>query len=376
MTTEMVRLERCTKSYGSITALAEIDLAIAKGEFVTLLGPSGSGKTTLLNLIAGMVAPSTGRIFIDGKDATDLPPSRRGLGMVFQNYALMPHMTVFDNIAFPLRVRKLPRAEIKRKVAEVLEIVQLPQVAGRKPRELSGGQQQRISLARCIVYNPAIILMDEPLGALDKKLREDMQLEIKRLHRELGITMLYVTHDQEEALVMSDRIVLLTGGRVAQIGTPDELYHQPQSAFVANFLGQSNLLEGHVEDHGPPVRVRTADGLALRTQPPGLEHTPALQVGESVSVMVRPENVMIATGSDAGGGTENTVDGTVSESITLGGVVRHYVTGPGGRTFVSLEFNRPGLRLLDKGTPVRLSWRAIDMRLLRSRGETRRAERG
>jgi putative spermidine/putrescine transport system ATP-binding protein len=366
MTIEMVRLERCTKRYGGVTALAEIDLAIAKGEFVTLLGPSGSGKTTLLNLIAGMVTPSTGRIFINGKDATELPPSRRGLGMVFQHYALMPHMTVFDNIAFPLRVRRLPRAEITRKVAEVLEIVQLPQVAGRKPRELSGGQQQRISLARCIVYNPAIILMDEPLGALDKKLREDMQLEIKRLHRELGITMLYVTHDQEEALVMSDRIVLLSGGRVAQIGTPDDLYHRPQSRFVADFLGQSNLLEGRVEDHGPPVRIRTADGLMLRSEPLPSEPVTAFQVGESVSVMVRPENVTIATRTDAMGQSENTVDGTVAESITLGGVVRHYVTGPGGRTFISVEFNRPGLRLLEKGTPVRLAWRAVDIRILKS----------
>jgi putative spermidine/putrescine transport system ATP-binding protein len=359
MTIAMVRLERCAKNYGAVTALQEIDLTVAKGEFVTLLGPSGSGKTTLLNLIAGMVAPSAGRIFIDGKDATDLRPSRRGLGMVFQNYALMPHMTVFDNIAFPLRVRKLPRAEIRRKVAAVLEMVQLPQVADRKPRELSGGQQQRISLARCIVYNPAIILMDEPLGALDKKLREDMQLEIKRLHRELGITMLYVTHDQEEALTMSDRIVLLTGGRVAQAGTPDELYHRPISTFVANFLGHSNLLEGRVEERGPPVRVRTSDAREFLAQP-GAE----VQPGQSVSVMVRPENVVITAASDATDEMENTIEGTVNESLILGGVIRHYVAIPDGRVFVSVELNRPGLRVFDKGGKVRLGWRAIDMRTL------------
>jgi putative spermidine/putrescine transport system ATP-binding protein len=359
MTTAMVRLERCAKNYGAVTALQEIDLTVAKGEFVTLLGPSGSGKTTLLNLIAGMVAPTAGRIFIDGKDATDLRPSRRGLGMVFQNYALMPHMTVFENIAFPLRVRKLPRAEIKRKVAEVLEMVQLPQVADRKPRELSGGQQQRISLARCIVYNPAIILMDEPLGALDKKLREDMQLEIKRLHRELGITMLYVTHDQEEALTMSDRIVLLTGGRVAQAGTPDELYHRPISTFVANFLGHSNLLEGRVEAPGPPVRVRTSDAREFLAQP-GTE----VQPGQRVNVMVRPENVVIAAASDATDEMENTIEGTVNESLILGGVIRHYVAIPDGRIFVSVELNRPGLRVFDKGSKVRLGWRAIDMRTL------------
>jgi putative spermidine/putrescine transport system ATP-binding protein len=366
MTTAMVRLERCAKNYGAVTALQEIDLTVAKGEFVTLLGPSGSGKTTLLNLIAGMVAPSAGRIFIDGKDATDLRPSRRGLGMVFQNYALMPHMTVFDNIAFPLRVRKLPRAEIRRKVTAVLEMVQLPQVADRKPRELSGGQQQRISLARCIVYNPAIILMDEPLGALDKKLREDMQLEIKRLHRELGITMLYVTHDQEEALTMSDRIVLLTGGRVAQAGTPDELYHRPISTFVANFLGHSNLLEGRVEERGPPVRVRTSDAREFLAQP-GAE----VQPGQSVSVMVRPENVVITAVSDVTDEMENTIEGTVNESLILGGVIRHYVAIPDGRVFVSVELNRPGLRVFDKGNKVRLGWRAIDMRTLAANaGET------
>jgi putative spermidine/putrescine transport system ATP-binding protein len=358
---EMVRLERCAKSYGSVTALSEIDLAIPRGEFVTLLGPSGSGKTTLLNLIAGMIAPTSGRIFIGGKDATAMPPSKRDIGMVFQNYALMPHMTVFDNIAFPLRVRKLPRAEIKRKVMDVLDLVQLPEVAGRKPRELSGGQQQRISLARCIVYNPAIILMDEPLGALDKKLREDMQLEIKRLHRELNITMLYVTHDQEEALTMSDRIVLLSRGRVEQAGSPDELYHRPVTTFAANFLGHSNMLEGRVEAVGPPVQISTASGRSFLTQA-SAEARP----GQAINAMVRPENVTIreAAGAAAGETMENELEGTVSESLNLGGVIRHYVSVAEGRTFVSVELNRPGRPPLEKGTKVRLGWRAIDMRLL------------
>jgi putative spermidine/putrescine transport system ATP-binding protein len=360
-TTEMVRLERCTKSYGLVTALTEINLTIARGEFVSLLGPSGSGKTTLLNLIAGMVKPSAGRIFIGGKDATDLRPNRRGLGMVFQNYALMPHMTVFDNVAFPLRVRKLARAEIKRKVAQVLDMVKLPDVADRRPHELSGGQQQRISLARCIVYNPAIILMDEPLGALDKKLREEMQLEIKRIHRELGITMLYVTHDQEEALTMSDRIVLLTGGRMAQVGTPDELYHKPNSPFVADFLGHSNLLEGRVEDCGPPVRVRTADGQIFFSQAGA-----NVVSGKPVSIMVRPENVAIMAVSDIAEQMENEIEGTVSDTVTLGGIVRHYVAVSGSRVIISVQLNRPGLRALDKGTKVRLGWRALDMRTLAS----------
>ena len=215
-----VWLQDVTKNYGPVVALAEIDLKVIGGEFLTLLGPSGSGKTTVLNLIAGMVGPTAGRIWIDGRDSTNLQPSKRGLGMMFQNYALMPHMTVFENVAFPLRVRKFPKDEIKRKVAEVLDVVRLPDVGRRRPGELSGGQQQRISIARCLVYNPAIILMDEPLGALDKKLREEMQLELKRLHSELGITALYVTHDQEEALTMSDRIVLLNAGLDRADGHP------------------------------------------------------------------------------------------------------------------------------------------------------------
>jgi putative spermidine/putrescine transport system ATP-binding protein len=358
---EMVRLERCAKSYGGVPALAETDLTVPKGEFVTLLGPSGSGKTTLLNLIAGMIAPSSGRIFLDGRDATAMAPSKRDIGMVFQNYALMPHMTVFENVAFPLRVRKVPRAEIKRKVMEVLELVQLPHVAARKPRELSGGQQQRISLARCIVYNPAIILMDEPLGALDKKLRQDMQLEIKRLHLKLGITMIYVTHDQEEALTMSDRIVLLSGGRVQQAGTPGELYHRPASVFAANFLGHSNVLEGRIEALGPPARIRIATGQSFLAQ-----SAEAVRPGESVSAMVRPENVVISEGP--AGAMENELEGIVSDSLIVGEVIRNFVTVAGSRTFVSVELNRPDRRALEKGTSVRLGWRAVDMRLLSPAG--------
>ena len=256
----MIELDGVAKSYGDVHALRRTDLSIAKGEFVTLLGPSGSGKSTLLNLIAGMIAPSAGRIVIDGRDATTLPTNQRGLGMVFQNYALMPHMTVFENIAFPLQVRRLPKAEIRRKVAEALDLIQLGHVADRRPRELSGGQQQRVSLARCIVYNPALILMDEPLGALDKKLREQMQLEIKRLHAELGITMLYVTHDQDEALTMSDRIVLMNGGRIEQQGTPDALYFKPETVF----LGRVHRL---VQPHSRHGRDRRRRYLSIEDRP-------------------------------------------------------------------------------------------------------------
>lgn len=245
----MVQISGLRKDYGNFVALKDTDLTVPVGEFLTLLGPSGSGKTTLLNLIAGMTSPSRGKIVINGRDVTDLPPEKRDIGMVFQNYTLMPHMTVFENIAFPLQIRKVPRAEIKKRVTEVLELVRLPHVAGRKPKELSGGQQQRISIARCIVYKPDLILMDEPLGALDKKLREQMQLEIRRIHSELGITMLYVTHDQEEAFGVADRVVILRGGRIVADGTPRELWSRPPDAFVASFLGFRNVAEAEVH-HG------------------------------------------------------------------------------------------------------------------------------
>ena len=253
-------------------------LTSREGEFLTLLGPSGSGKTTLLSLIAGLAHADEGQVLIDGTDVTYSAPYERDIGLVFQNYALFPHMTVEENIAFPLQMRKLGTAEARRKVAEVLEIVRLPHVAKRFPRELSGGQQQRIALARCMVYRPAIILMDEPLGALDKKLREQMQLEIKRIHRELGATVVYVTHDQEEAMTMSDRICLMNAGRIEQLGTPGDLYFRPRSLFVADFLGESNLLPAEVMNvAGDAITVRLGDesGGASNWQRFGLLHEPA-----------------------------------------------------------------------------------------------------
>lgn len=351
----MVELQGVTKRYGEVEALKRVDLAIRKGEFVTLLGPSGSGKSTLLNLIAGMIAPSSGRIVIDGRDATTLPTNQRGLGMVFQNYALMPHMSVFDNIAFPLQVRRLPKAEIKRKVEQVLDLIQLGHVAGRRPRELSGGQQQRISLARCIVYNPALILMDEPLGALDKKLREQMQLEIKRLHAELGITMLYVTHDQDEALTMSDRIVLMNGGKIEQQGQPDELYFKPATTFSAEFIGNSNLIPGVVEASG-------ASGLSLRTAIgtfPVLPADFAVSVGDRATLLVRPENMMLAGGPGA-----TSIIGKVDDSILLGGVVRHFVRCEDQSTIVIQELNQPGRQSAKRGAEVRAGWHPAHSRLL------------
>ena len=353
-----VRLEAMTKRYGRVVALADVDLEVSGGEFLTLLGPSGSGKTTLLNLIAGMVTPTEGRIWIDGRDATRVPPNERGLGMVFQNYALMPHMTVFENIAFPLRVRKIARNEIRRKVAEALDLVRLPDVARRKPGELSGGQQQRIAIARCMVYNPSIILMDEPLGALDKKLREEMQLELKRLHTQLGITVVYVTHDQEEALTMSDRIVLLNLGRIEQMGTPNELYFQPRTLFAAEFLGDSNILDGRVEAGGSPAAVSTTVGRCLvRGQ------APAAEPGRDVKVMVRPENVIMVHDGETSE-LSNQFPAETVDTISFGGVIKTYLQLRDGSTVVVQQLTKAERQAPAAGTRVTVAWAAEDTRVL------------
>ena len=278
--------------------------------------------------------------------------------MVFQNYALMPHMTIFENIAFPLRVRKRPRAEIERRVAEVLDLVRLPQVGQRKPKELSGGQQQRISLARALVYNPAMILMDEPLGALDKKLREQMQLELKRLHTELRITILYVTHDQQEALTMSHRIVLMNVGRVEQIGTPNELYFNPRSVFAADFLGDSNLVDGRIDSLGDQVLVSIGSGAKVTARKCSFG-----KVGDSIKVMVRPENVAVFRGRE-GDGIVNRAEGVALDSIILGGVVKHFIRLDDGTVIAAQELTRAGQTALSPGSWVAIGWRAEDALVL------------
>jgi putative spermidine/putrescine transport system ATP-binding protein len=321
MPSSSLKILGLTKRYGDFVALAPTKLEVAQGEFLTLLGPSGSGKTTLLSLIAGLAAPDGGQLLINGQDVTHGAPYERDIGMVFQNYALFPHMTVAENIAFPLKMRKVDAASAKRRAAEVLELVRLPHVAQRFPKELSGGQQQRIALARCLVYRPSIVLMDEPLGALDKKLRDQMQLEIKRIHRELGTTIVYVTHDQEEAMTMSDRICLMDQGRIEQLGTPSELYFRPRTLFVADFLGESNLLEGTVEHvAGGEVEVKLArDGGRARAT----LHAP-LAAGSKVRVMVRPQNIVVrAEAADV-----NALRGRVVDSMITGSLTKLYVSAP------------------------------------------------
>lgn len=347
----MIRLEGVSKRYGAVVALDKSDLAVDKGEFVTLLGSSGSGKTTLLNVIAGMIAPTTGRVLVDGEDITSLPPNRRNLGMVFQNYALLPHMTIFENIAFPLRIRGVSNAEIRKRVMDVLDIIRLPQIAQRKPRELSGGQQQRVSLARCIVYNPSLILMDEPLGALDRRLREQMQVEIKKIQTESGITMLYVTHDQEEALSMSDRIVLMDNGKILQIGSPSDLYFRPKSLFAATFLGMSNILRGRFTTaSGGGICLPGGEEIRLSSETP--------MTGEIGCAMVRPENVKLA-GPDAQPNT-NEVVGELVMSVMLGGITNHHVELADGTRLIAQEQTRIDRAPPLRGERIRLRWEASD----------------
>ena len=311
------------KTYADIVALHGADLELRDGEFLTLLGPSGSGKTTLLLAIAGLNEPDSGEIRIDGKLATYLPPFKRDLGMVFQNYALFPHMTIYDNIAFPLKMRRRSAADTDTAVRRVLDIVQLPDLADRYPRQLSGGQQQRIALARALVYEPSVVLMDEPLGALDKKLRDRLQLEIKQLHRQLGIAVLYVTHDQEEALVMSDRICLMRDGRIEQLGTPDDLYFRPKTVFAADFLGESNLLAGRVisHDHGF-AKVELDDGTPLI----GTSEI-RLEPGQRVRVMVRPEALRILRDDEP---ADNQLSAILRDMVMTGGTTLHFFRTPGG----------------------------------------------
>jgi putative spermidine/putrescine transport system ATP-binding protein len=274
-----------SKDYGAgAPAVADVSLDVAPGEFMTFLGPSGSGKTTTLNMIAGFVAPTAGAIRLGDQDVSAMPPHRRGIGMVFQHYALFPHMTVAQNIAYPLRQRGVAAAERERRVAEALEMVGLDGYGDRRPAQLSGGQQQRVALARALVFRPPLLLMDEPLGALDRRLREKLQTEIRRIHHELGVTLVYVTHDQDEALMLSDRIAVFADGRVVQVGTPDELYERPASRFVAEFLGDSNVFTGEL---GAGV-LRLPDGSALRMPTNG-------RSAGRATVVVRPERMRLVT---------------------------------------------------------------------------------
>ncbi|WP_158970580.1 ABC transporter ATP-binding protein [Chachezhania sediminis] len=313
---QFVRFEGVRKSYdGTVQVVRDLNLSIREGEFLTLLGPSGSGKTTTLMMLAGFEKPTAGKILFDGQVINDMPTYKRNFGMVFQNYALFPHMTVAENVAFPLRMHRFPKSEQAERVTRALDMVQLHRIADRHPTQLSGGQQQRVALARALVFEPKMVLMDEPLGALDKQLREHMQLEIRALHEKLGLTMLYVTHDQSEALTMSDRVAIFNDGEIQHIDAPSEVYDRPRNAFVAKFMGENNAVEGTVTARdGDVITLRTAAGRDL--------HGTAvddLAIGQGAQVLVRPEQISLG-GLPADG--FDSFEATVADKIYHGDHLR------------------------------------------------------
>ena len=355
-----VSISKVRRDYGAVVAVDDVSLDIGAGEFVSLLGPSGSGKTTLLMMLAGFEQPQSGRITIGGRDVTRVAPNKRDIAMVFQKYALFPHMTVAENIAFPLLMRNVDKSERASKVAKALEMVKLSGYGMRKPAELSGGQQQRVALARAIVFDPPVILMDEPLGALDKKLRQHMQIELKQLQRRLGATVIYVTHDQEEALTMSDRVAVLNHGKLMQYGPPRELYDLPADAFVADFLGEMNFVNGNVTAINDATCSVTLAGGAVNA--PSIA---GLAKGDPIRLAIRPEFIellpsrAVAAGSSAaaegGGSLQTGLTGTLAQVIFNGAIVIMVVELPDG-SMVTASLNARSVPDLAPGQKVTVTW--------------------
>ena len=356
-----VRFDNVQKSYdGKTLVVKKLNLDIFEGEFLTMLGPSGSGKTTNLMMLAGFETPTAGEIFVDGASINRLPPHKRGLGMVFQNYALFPHLSVRENLAFPLQVRKIAAAEIDQKIKRALDMVQLAEFADRRPAQLSGGQQQRVAVARALVFEPRLVLMDEPLGALDKNLREQMQYELKHIHETVGVTVVYVTHDQSEALTMSSRIAVFDDGQIQQLATPDDLYERPQNAFVAHFIGENNRLTAHIESVEDKLcRCRSGDGASILASP--IE----VKADEAVTLSLRPERVFVNPPADAA--MPNVFPARVEELIYLGDHIRARLATLGHDDFIVKTPNTAGLGKLRIGEEIKIGWRTEDCRALKER---------
>ncbi len=355
MSEPLLKLESIGKAYGQVDAAKDINLDVAPGEFVTFLGPSGSGKTTTLMMVAGFTTPTQGKIHLEGKPLDPIPVWKRDIGMVFQHYALFPHMTVNQNVAFPLEMRGVSKSDRRKQMDEALEMVGLAGFGERMPKELSGGQQQRVALARAMVFKPRLLLMDEPLGALDKKLREHMQLEIMHLHKNMGTTVLYVTHDQEEALVMSDRIAVFSAGRIEQIGSPRDLYEAPTTKFVADFIGETNFITGRVEggqgDEASIQGLRGKLGVSLNDGAAGV-------------LAIRPERLHIVSGQSTNE-DDNALSGTVKEIIYLGQSRKAIIALQDGTEVTTLEQSTQAeATALEIGAGVNLSFKSQDARLL------------
>ncbi len=354
----LVHFEHIEKSFdGETLVIKDLNLEISQGEFLTMLGPSGSGKTTCLLMLAGFLTPTHGEIYLEGKPIGNIPPHKRNIGMVFQNYALFPHMTISENLAYPLKVRKLPKSEIENKVSKALDMIELPGFEGRMPAQLSGGQQQRIALARALVFEPQLVLMDEPLGALDKNLREQMQFEIKHIHESLNVTVVYVTHDQSEALTMSNRIAVFNDGIIQQLSTPDVLYEKPENSFVAQFIGENNRLSGEViENKGDKCIVEVEGGGTVKALKVNVN-----EVGDKTSMSLRPERVMV---NPAEGSTENVFEGEVKELIYLGDHIRTRVNVCGNEEFIIKVPNSYGHLVVNKDQKIKVGWSSDDCRAL------------
>lgn len=359
ITGEFVEFERVQKSYdGETLVVKDLNLSVSKGEFLTMLGPSGSGKTTCLMMLAGFETATHGDIRLDGVSINNIPPHKRGIGMVFQNYALFPHMTIAENLAFPLEVRKIAKAEREAKVKRALDMVEMGSFGGRRPAQLSGGQQQRVALARALVFEPELVLMDEPLGPLDKQLREKMQFEITHLAHQLGITTAYVTHDQTEALTMSDRVAVFDDGRIQQIAAPDTLYEQPENSLVAQFIGENNTLQGVVKEiKGDFALIQLDNGDLIDCKPINVT-----KVGERTQVSIRPERVEFDKKRLQEG--VHTLKAEVLEFVYMGDIFRTRLRVAGNDQFIVKTRNAPDQRRLQPGEQLEIGWLPQDCRAL------------